>query len=236
MRSPRSGRTVSNDPIHMGLWLIPVAGILGFLIFSYWMTTPDGADDPQGFADWAAGSAGMGSGIIYILAVIALLLGMMALSVWLAGGAKRDLALVGLVCTVVSIGFLLAALGTMIFGAAVVADEFNAGNVGIEPALEDLSGGNLATPVLVAYAIAVVAALVAGIVLGIAIWQSATLPRWSGVLIGLGFVLFATTAPVSTHVGGILLAAGSIWIARTIQERTRGLQEAPLGSRPASAG
>jgi hypothetical protein len=49
-----------------------------------------------------------------------------------------------------------------------------------------------------------------------AIWRSAVLPRYSGVLFGLGFALFIPqfyTPPAVRIAHGVLVAVGSTWVA-----------------------
>jgi hypothetical protein len=59
--------------------------------------------------------------------------------------------------------------------------------------------------------------LAAGAVLAaVAIWRSGVLPRASGILFAVGFVLFLPqffTPPAVRIAHGVLVAAGSIWVA-----------------------
>ena len=63
---------------------------------------------------------------------------------------------------------------------------------------------------------AIIAGLLGAVAFGVAIWRSGTLPKWSGVLFALGFVLLVGSAPIVSQLGGILLLVGGGWIARTI--------------------
>lgn len=74
------------------------------------------------------------------------------------------------------------------------------------------------------------ALLAAGGILAAAyVWRSGILPRWSGVPLGAGLVLFLPqffTAPPVRIAHGLLVAAGCAWLAF-------GLWRAALGGRPA---
>jgi hypothetical protein len=57
---------------------------------------------------------------------------------------------------------------------------------------------------------------VGAVLAAVAVWRSAVLPRFSGVLFGLGFALFLPQffAPPAARVAhGVLLCAGSVWLA-----------------------
>jgi hypothetical protein len=60
----------------------------------------------------------------------------------------------------------------------------------------------------------------AGAVLAaVAIWRSGVLPRSSGVLFAVGFALFVPqffTPPAVRIAHGVLVAAGSIWVAMAL--------------------
>jgi hypothetical protein len=229
--SARKGRTIvaTSDvtrgavgaPVRWGLWLIAVAGILCTAIFTYWMTAGDlnPETDPKKFADYATSIGSIGRNVAYLVGI-----GVLALYGMLAGGREHSLALAGLVLHVASLCTLLAGLGGAIFGQAVVAGLYEEGNTGVAPALVKLNGGTFGTAILVAFLVAVVLAVLGAIATGIAIWRSGALPRWSAVVFGLGFVLFAGSAPLITHLGGILLAIASIWMVRSLA------QEAPAAA------
>lgn len=209
-------RPVPSEPSRRGVWLLPLAGIAGALIFTYWETAPDARTDVPGGAEWVTSTPGFTSGVLYILSLVALLLGLTALYGCLADHPGHIPALAGLILGVLSVGLILTTMGAGVLAAAVVADEYLSGNTAVAPALEDLSGGNFGTPIIIAFAGGVLAALASSIAFGYAIWRSGTLPKWSGILVGVGLVLFLATAPIVTQLGGILLAVGGAWIARTV--------------------
>lgn len=218
MMSTQSNRSIPVAPIRWGAWLIPVGGLVPAIIFTVWMASPnpDIATDPKGAAEAAASAVGLASGFLYILAHIGLLFGMMALYGWIAAGRTGGPALAGLVLSVVSIGVLLAGFGAAILASTVAGDVYLAGDTGASGVLEKLSGGTFGRPILIDLIIASVIGLAGAVAFGVAIWRSGTLPKWSGVLYALGFVLVVAFVPIITHIGGILLTVGGVWIARTI--------------------
>jgi hypothetical protein len=218
MMSPQSGQSIPGAPVRWGAWLIPVAGIVPTIVFTLWMagSNPDIDTDPKGAADAATSVLGLGGGIVYILAAIALIFGLFALYAWLAGGRTGTAALAGLVLSVVSVGLLLAAFGAFTLAAAVAADVYRSGDAGASGVLAKLSGGNSGRAILATLIAAMIAGLLGAVAFGVAIWRSGTLPRWSGVLFALGFVLLVVSVPILTQLGGIVLLTGGGWIARTI--------------------
>jgi hypothetical protein len=183
-------------------------------------SNPDVDTDPKGAADAATSVISLGGGVVYILATIALLFGVMALYGWLAAGRTGGAALVGLVLSIVSVGLLLAGLGAFTLASAVAADVYRSGDAGASAVLAKLSGGNFGKAILADLIVAIVLGLAGAVVNGVAIWRSGTLPRWSGVLYAAGFALLVGSAPIVSQVGGILLLIGGIWIARTISGQT----------------
>lgn len=212
-------RDMASGPIRWGLWLLAAGGILCTAIFTYWMTQGnlDPATDPQRYAADATSVGTLGSNVAYLVGLVLLLLGVIALYGLLAGGQHRSLALAGLVLNVASLSALLAGLGAGILGGAVVASLYQEGQTGVAPALVKLSGGTFGTPILIALGVAVALAILGAIATGLALWRDGTLPKWTAVVFGLGFVLFTTSFPGPTHLGGILLAIAGIGLVRSLE-------------------
>jgi hypothetical protein len=60
---------------------------------------------------------------------------------------------------------------------------------------------------------------VGSILAAVAVWRSGLLPRWSGVPLALGFVLFIPQffgTPAMRIAHGLLIAAGSLWLASSL--------------------
>lgn len=235
MAATRDERSVPAAPIRWGTWLLPIGGIVPAIVFTLWMASPnpDIDTDPKGAADAATSVVGLGGGFVYILASIALLFGLMALYGLLASGRSRGLALAGLVLSVVSVGLLLAAFGAFILAAAVASDVYLAGNAGASAVLAKLSGGNFGRAILMDFIAAMALGLAGAVANGAAIWRSGTLPKWAGVVFAVGFVLVVASVPVITQVGGILMAIGGGWIARTIAQADATAATNPTALSPA---
>jgi uncharacterized phage infection (PIP) family protein YhgE len=120
------------------------------------------------------------------------------------------------VLSVVSVGLLLAGLGAFTLASAVAANVYRSGDTGASGVLAKLSGGNFGAAILATLIAAMVLGLAGAICFGVAIWRAGTLPKWAGVLVAAGFVLLVASAPFVSQLGGILLAIGGTWIARTI--------------------
>jgi hypothetical protein len=66
----------------------------------------------------------------------------------------------------------------------------------------------------------------------LAIWKSKRLPKWSGVPLALGFVLYIPqyVAPQPIRVAhGLLIAAGCLWIAAGMWQKTAGATRKKTG-------
>ena len=55
---------------------------------------------------------------------------------------------------------------------------------------------------------------IGAVAIAVAVWCSGALPRWSGVMLALGLVLFFPLFPRAVRViDGLLIGAGGVWIA-----------------------
>jgi hypothetical protein len=200
----------------LGTWLIPIGAVLIGTIFTYFLTAPDVVEDPAGAAEFATNAMSYVLGILYLLATIAVLLGLVALYAWLSDGPAAGIALAGLVLGVTSLGLLLAADGVFILATAAVGVLLLDGNTAAGDVLAKLTGGDFNWPVLVAFTMAMALALAAGIADAVAIWRSGRVPRWTAVMFGLGLVLLTTSTPFIGQIGSLLLAIAGVVIARSV--------------------
>jgi len=65
------------------------------------------------------------------------------------------------------------------------------------------------------------AALVAAYCLGSAVRRSGKVPKWVGPAFGFGFALSMASSPVVSLVGGLLLTAAGVMIARAAAQTAR---------------
>ena len=58
------------------------------------------------------------------------------------------------------------------------------------------------------------------ITLTVAIWRSAVLPRWAGVLLALSLALWFLPFPrVIRVIDGLLIGLGGVWLARSLWQQ-----------------
>ncbi|HUG13783.1 MAG TPA: hypothetical protein VMM78_02100 [Thermomicrobiales bacterium] len=200
----------------LGTWLIPIGALLMGLVFTYFLTSPDSGSDPVGAAEFRTGAVGYSLGIVYILATIALLLGLVALYACLSHGPAGGWALAALVLGVTSLGLLLAADGVFILATASVGVLLLDGNAAAGDVLARMTGGDFNWPVLVAFLAAVALALAAGIAYAVAIWRSSLFPKWTAILLCIGLLFLTTSTPLIGQLGSLLLVVAGVVIARTI--------------------
>lgn len=128
---------------------------------------------------------------------------------------------------------LLAAFGAAALGGAIVADSYLHGNTGAADAMQKLQGGSFGAAIQNAFGVAYVLALVGAIAFGVAIWRSGTLPRWTAIVFGIGFMLVALSFPVATTLGGVLLVVSGVAIVRASGREAVAGETAPAIVQPA---
>jgi hypothetical protein len=141
-------------------------------------------------------------------------LGSLALGLLLALRAGSRLAIVGLALTVVGNVLITAVFGTAAFGQSAVGRQYLAGQSEAAIATyQDMYRAPLAST-----AAAGVLCLVCGvIVLGVTSSRSRDLPRWAGIGLAVGIVVFGVVgvilADVVQSLGAVLLIASTLWLA-----------------------
>lgn len=220
MTEPRN-QSFSWRASYLGTWLVPIGALVAALAFTSVLTMPDAETDPTGAAEFAAGALGYASGIVYILASIALLLGLVALYERLSHGPAGGWALAGMVLGVTSLGLLLAADGVFVLATAAVGVLLLDGNAAAGEVLAKMSGGDFNWPIVTALLAAIALALAAGVAYAVAIWRSGLFPKWTAILFGIGLVFFATSTPLIGHLGSLMLVVAGVTIARATGHMSR---------------
>ena len=185
---------------------LAVAGVL-FLLYPLtrpWHdeSTVEGARLSMGSGWWVA------SHLFAMIGFILVPLGLLAVSTVVG----RGLAFVAFVVTWVGAGLTLPYYGAEDFGLHGVAavdrlDLDLVDAIRYEPVAATTFGAGL---ILLA---------IGGALAAVAVWRSGVLPRFSGVLFGLGFVLFLPQfyTPPAVRIGhGVLLAVGLVWLATAL--------------------
>lgn len=108
--------------------------------------------------------------------------------------------------------------GAAFFGSMLFAYP-SVGAVGLEGQTETVAALGISPTLLGAMFTLTVIGLV---LLAIAIWQSGTLPRWSGVVMLVGFLLLPVQIFVVQVLGNVVWGLGALWIfvrARRTRDR-----------------
>ena len=152
---------------------------------------------------------------LYILGLLCLLFGVLAIYSILAAGRARGWAALGMI------------LGGQRSGA-VGRHLDDLGDCRLRPqrrlqirahgrtkeAYNLMSGGSWSARVIPIFVVGGVAGVVASISLGVALWRSGQFAKWIGPVFGVAFLLSVVSAPIVTLVGAILLIVTGIMIAR----------------------
>ena len=196
-----------------GLWALPAWAVLLFL--GTVTHQPDPRTDFAGFARYVTTTEFLLSHLIAsILGAAIGVLGLLALFTILALRVRSRLAAAGLALAVVGDVLITAVFGTAAFGQSAVGRLSLAGQAEAAVATyADMYGAPLA-----ATAAAGVLLLVVGVVaLGIAVARARVLPRWAGVGLAVGIVVFGVIgvilADVVQSIGAALLIASTLGLA-----------------------
>ena len=116
------------------------------------------------------------------------------------------------------VGMVLSVLGTALVSGVVLVEIAAASGAEVEAVLVGGVAGMLAT-------LAGLAFFVGLILFGIATMRAAMFPRWAGLLLIVGDLVFAagtsagTAAPIFTFGGAVLTCAGFVWLGLTVMTR-----------------
>jgi hypothetical protein len=215
----------------LGLWALPVAGILTFFPWFVFLSAPSPSSDLDGYARQVTSGPYVAGGYVYLVGTLCLLFGLLALYTELPR-VPGSLPTVGVVLSVTSVGLLLSAFGVLVIAGPVLADLYQAGNKGVGAAMVALAGGSLAGRIIAYFVVVILLAGLGAIATGTSQWRSRALPRWTIVALQVGFILTVMSTPGVTHVGTILLIVTGVWIARHFAQPVarRGMAGAPAAS------
>ncbi len=204
--------------IRLGILALPLYGFLTFLASLH--PQPDPSKDLEAWArfvttDWYVLNHLLGSALGLILAIF----GVFALGAYLANDRAGGLGLVAMLITVTGNALFLMLIGVSAFTAPVEGQAYLAGiedPARLDPGIAD--DAQAATALVV-----IVLLFVGNVLLSVAVWRSATLPRWAGaiwaasalLLYPLGLVVGITitgNSPPTEPVGGLLIViSGGGW-------------------------
>ena len=198
--------------IRMGAVALAVAGVL-FVLYPAvrpWEdeSTADGARAAMSSGAWVA------SHLFAMLGFILVPLGLLAVRAVVARTTTEPVVAAAVVTSWIGAGLTLPYYGAEDFGLHAIAKKAAEGQPLDLLALVDAFRFNPVAATM--FAVGLVLLGIGAILAAIAIWRSGVLPRYSGIPFALGLALFVPqfyTPPAVRIAHGVLLAAGSIWVA-----------------------
>src|SRR5215210_233711 len=202
--------------IRLGLWALPVYGILTFI--DTLTHQPDPNTDFEAYARYVSTSVYLVDHLVgSIFGATLGIFGAIALGAYLAGTAGRT-ALAAMVLSVAGSCFILAIFGMSTFATPAVGRAYLTGQQSVVEANQDILG----VPLVLTALVGGLLYSVGTILFGIAVWRSGTLPGWAGVLYaptGLFISIIGLMIGQAQTLGAVLLIAGSGWIAWSVWSR-----------------
>jgi hypothetical protein len=155
-----------------------------------------------------------------MLGFILVSLGVLALRDALTGNRAYPIAGVAVVFTWLGAGLTLPYYGAEDFALHAIADRAAAGQpLDLLDLVEAVRYGAVAATT---FGVGLLLLAVGGVLTAVAVARSGVLPRLSGVLYGLGLVLFLPqfyTPPAVRIAHGVLLGLGAVWLAAVLWRR-----------------
>lgn len=213
----------SGSRVRLGAVALAVAGIL-FVLYPAvrpWEdeSTADGALAAMTSWAWLA------SHLFAMIGFILVGLGLLALRQAVNRTPAERTALAAVVIGWVGAGLTLPFYGAETFGLHAVAGRADAGEqFDLLQMIDDVRFGAAA---VITFAIGLIGLGVAALLAAIAVRRSAVLPRYSGLLFAVGFVLFIPqffTPPVVRITHGVVLGVGAVWLAAGLWRSTSGVR------------
>jgi hypothetical protein len=212
--------------IRLGAGALAAAGVL-FLLYPALRPWGD-----KSLSDSAAVTAAFASGswvashLFAMIGFILTALGLLAVWKVVSAGRGEKAAFAAVVFTWIGAGLTLPYYGAEDFALNVVAAQAVQGESLDVVALADAI--RYQPVAMTTFGLGLVSLGVGAALAAIAVWRSGVLPRFSGVLFGLGLALFLPqffTPPAARVAHGVLLCAGSIWLAVAVWNARAALKE-----------
>ncbi len=196
--------------VRLGAVSLAVSGILFVL---YPVLRPFSDESSLQGAEAFASTAWILAHLLAVVGFILLALGLLGLHIALQNTAVERLAFLALVLSWIGVGLTLPYYGAEVFGLHAIGQEAVRQHSSALLALADTVRFG---PGFIVIIVGLLLLAVGAILVAIAVWQSGTLSRWSGIPLALGFVLylpqFLGTQPIRVA-HGLVVALGCIWIA-----------------------
>jgi hypothetical protein len=210
--------------VRVGLLALPVYGVL--TLWTTFIHQPDPNADFEVYARYVSATNYLVDHLFgSILGVTLAIFGAVALGVYLS---SRRSALLGMVLSIAGNALTLTIFGMSTFATPAVGRAYLEGQRNIIEVNQDILG----TPVIVTALVSGLLYTVGTILFGVAVWRSATLPKWAGVLYaptGLLISILGLAIGWTQTLGSILIIAGGGWIAWSVMRRpsTESTEAAP---------
>ena len=206
------------DLVGRGIYALPAAGVLTAVPWVLFLGNPSAKDDPEEYARSVTSAVHAVGGYLYLLGLISLLFGLLALYEYLARTPTSSWAGAGMITSVVGIALALPAFGITRMGDAVLADVYLGGQRDLSAAMGLLPDPTLTYRTTANFGVFVITSLIGAIAYAVAAWRSGSVPRWAGVLVAAGFGLSMTLSPGLAWVGALCLVSGGLWLARSVSQ------------------
>jgi hypothetical protein len=216
--------STSRTRTRFGALALAIAGVL-FILYPAvrpWQdeSTVAGATKAMGSSAWVAAH------LFAMLGFILVALGLLAVWTTVSNTRAERVAFAAVVTGWIGVGLTLPYYGAEDFGLNAIARKAAEGQ---RFDLLDLVDTVRFSPApITAFALGLLVLAASAVLAAVAVWRSGVLPRSSGILFALGFALFLPqffTPPAVRIVHGVVVAAGSIWLAlvlwRAAAERAR---------------
>ena len=200
--------------IRIGVWALPLYGLLTF--WTTFIHQPDPSTNFEAYARYVSATNYLVDHLFgSILGVMLAIFGAMALGVYLS---SRRSALWAMVLSIAGNALILTIFGMSTFATPAVGRAYLQGQRNIIEVNQDILG----TPVIVTALVGGLLYSTGTILFGIAVWRSATLPKWAGVLYaptGLLISIVGLAIGEAQTLGSILIIVGGSWIAWSVMRR-----------------
>ena len=202
--------------IIVGLWTFPISGVIAIiaLFLRKFVNLPVG-DLTEWAQDVVSGNY-LTAQYLYILAYVIPFFGFWALYIYLAQRAKERLAFWGLMGTLLGTGLPLTTMGVLAYASPVIGRIYLSGDTHLPQVINEIAMGSsmvMGMPGAFLY--------IGGCMsFGIAIWQSETINKWSGLALALHglFVAFGFGVPLLLVLSWILLILSGIMFVKGVQK------------------
>jgi len=151
------------------------------------------------------------------LAFVLLLYGVLTLYTYLAHHTTEPRAFRAMVLSLAGIALILPMLGVETYILPILGKLYLAGHTDIAPAIGMIYLG----PAVVVFLLGLLLLAVGALTFAVAIWRSAALPRWAGVLFAIGLALWFPPFPrVIRVMDGFVIGLGGVWLAIKHRQKT----------------